>query len=65
MEPKSWDNKNVVQDITIHDFDDIAERANAIAKTYGVALKDALRAATKLKEQEIGRDLTPLIELLA
>ena len=45
-------------------IEDIGERAIAVIKVFRVAEKDALRAATKLKAEEINRDLSPLSELL-
>jgi len=51
--------------ITVKDFDDIGERAEAIVRIFGSSKKDALRTAVTLKAEEINRDLTPLHELLA
>ena len=49
--------------VTVPEIEDIGERANAIVKIFGVSMKDALRAATQLKAQEINRDLSPLLDL--
>lgn len=46
------------------DIEDIVARADLLAKTFNLPKKDALRAVVKLKAQEMGRDLTPLLELL-
>ena len=59
------DNNNTVPVITTADFDDIKERAESIEKVFGSSKKDALRAAVTLKAQEINRDLSPLMDLLA
>lgn len=46
------------------DIEDIGTRADSIVKVFDIPRKDALRTAIKLKSQELGRDLTPLLELL-
>lgn len=61
MESKGEESISV---FTIKDIQDIGERAAAIIKVYGFSAKDALRATTLLKAQEIKRDLSPLVELL-
>lgn len=50
--------------VTVADIEDISARADATAKVFGVSKADALRAVTKLKAEEINRDLAPLLELL-
>lgn len=46
------------------DIEDIVARADLFVKTFNKPRKDALQASVKLKAQEMGRDLTPLLELL-
>lgn len=50
--------------VSVEEITDISDRAEALVKLFGVSKKDALRAATQLKAQEINRDLAPLMELL-
>ena len=71
METKNETQNNMRSDagsnlhaVTVPEIEDIGERANAIVKVFGVSMKDALRAATQLKAQEINRDLSPLLDLL-
>ena len=64
-DPQMENNTSAVPVVTVTDFDDINERAEAIARVFGVALKDALRAAVILKSQENNRDLAPILELTA
>ena len=56
--------QTTVPPVTTADIEEIGERAETTVKIFGVSKKDALRAATQLKAQEINRDLTPLLELL-
>ena len=56
--------QNTVPVVTVADIEDISARADATIKVYGVSKADALRAVTKLKAEEINRDLAPLLELL-
>lgn len=57
--------QNNVHVVRIEDIEDISKRVNVTVTVFRVAEKDALRAITKLKAEEINRDLSPLLELLA
>ena len=69
MEPiqlfKPTDKPTNVPVVAVKDIENIGELAMATVKVFRVAEKDALRAVTKLKAEEINRDLSPLLELLA
>lgn len=56
--------QNPVHVVSVEDIEDIGNRVKATITVFRVAEKDALRAVTKLKAEEINRDLSPLIELL-
>ena len=64
--PKPTDKtvQNTVPIVTVADIEDISARADVTVKVFGVSKADALRAVTKLKAEEINRDLAPLLELL-
>lgn len=57
-------NPEPIHVFTVEDIEDIGKRASCIAKIYGFSLNEALTAATKLKAEEIRRNLSPLLEPL-
>ena len=48
--------QNNVHVVRIEDIEDISKRVNVTVTVFRVAEKDALRAITKLKAEEINRD---------
>lgn len=62
--PPEVEQSDAVATLAATDIEDINTRADSLAKVFDVPRTDALRTAIKLKSQEMGRDLTPLLELL-
>ena len=60
-EPNDRQN-NTVHVLTVEDIEDIGNRASSLGKVYGFSLKQSLIAATKLKAEEINRDLSVILE---
>ncbi len=60
-EPNDRQN-NAVHVLTVEDIEDIGNRASSLGKVYGFSLKQSLIAATKLKAEEINRDLSVILE---
>lgn len=56
--------KNAVHVLTVEDIEDIGNRASSLAKVYGCSCKQSLIAATKLKSEEINRDLSVILQTL-
>lgn len=54
-----------VTTLTEADIEDIGKRADLIKNVFDVPKSAALQATVKLKAEEIGRNLAPLIELLS